>query len=166
MKTVILMRHAKADNDIDNDKARQLKPNGRTDAALMASALQKLDIMPQIIVSSDALRAQQTAEIVADTIAFGKEGIRYEKFIYDGYTSGQMVDYINQFDNEADTALIVGHNPEIGMFAINLTNASLFHFPPATTVAIDFDVDTWDKVESRCGAIRLFTYPKNEKKNK
>ncbi|MBC7912920.1 MAG: histidine phosphatase family protein, partial [Pyrinomonadaceae bacterium] len=71
MKQLLLVRHAKSDwNNSDlTDFERPLNKRGQKDAPEMAERLLHQHIIPQLIVSSPAVRALTTAEHFAD--AFG-----------------------------------------------------------------------------------------------
>ncbi|MFU8827788.1 MAG: SixA phosphatase family protein, partial [Brevefilum sp.] len=70
MKTLLLMRHAKSSWKDDNltDHARPLKKRGRKDAKRIAQVMDKNDLIPDLILSSSAVRAAETAEIIADNL--------------------------------------------------------------------------------------------------
>ena len=68
MKLLLILRHAKSswkDPDLD-DHDRPLNKRGRRDAPRMGRLLRKEDLLPDLILSSTAVRARMTAEMVAD----------------------------------------------------------------------------------------------------
>ncbi len=162
MKRLILVRHSKAEEQLgsQDDKDRNLKSRGRSDARLIAEKLLEEGIKPGLIISSSARRAMQTAQIIADSFGYTKDKINYHDFIYDGYTSGEFVTFISKMPNHIDQILVVGHNPEIAMLAINLTGGNFFHFPTTATVVIRFNIDDWKNANSREGKSEMFLYPK------
>lgn len=165
MKKLILIRHSKTENQVagQNDYFRILKPRGHNDARLIAEKLKERGIQPDLLISSPAKRAEQTANIFAQTFNYPADKIALHQFIYDGYTSGQFVTFLNQQPDELDQICVIGHNPEIAMLAINLTDGNFFHFPTTATVVINFHVDSWKEVNSREGKTELFIYPKQFK---
>ena len=67
MKKLLLIRHAKAEKDITvKDIDRPLKYIGIQDATFMAERLKERSLIPQILITSPALRTKTTAEIFAD----------------------------------------------------------------------------------------------------
>ena len=68
MKLLTLLRHAKSDWSAPyrSDFERPLKARGRRDAPLMGEYIANLDLVPDLIVSSPAERARQTAELFAE----------------------------------------------------------------------------------------------------
>lgn len=168
MKTIIIMRHGKAEDysHSKDDKHRSLVDIGREDAHLVGRFLHERNIIPQIILTSDATRADQTARCIAEEINFPTNKIIHEPFIYNGYTTEIMIEYINNnVDNTADCMLIVGHNPDIAYAAGNMSNTQISHFPTAACVIFDFNAEKWTDIHSREGEIRLSVTPKSLKFN-
>ncbi|MGV8828708.1 MAG: SixA phosphatase family protein [Breznakibacter sp.] len=165
MKKLILIRHSKTENLVagQSDYFRPLKPRGHNDARLIAEKLKEKGLTPDLLISSPAKRAEQTAQIFAQTFNYPADKIALHQFIYDGYTSGEFVTFLNQQSDEHELICVIGHNPEIAMLAINLTDGNFFHFPTTATVVINFHVDSWKEVNSREGKTELFIYPKQFK---
>ena len=165
MKRLILIRHSKTEIIYDGigDFERQLKSRGRTDAKLVASHLKRKGFIPQLIVSSFAVRAIQTAEVMSKVFNYPIEKIQKESFLYDGFTTSEFIDFINNTDNSIDTVAVIGHNPEIALTGMNLTDKDFFHFPTTATVIIDYDVDNWKDIEVREGSTKHFVTPRNLK---
>ncbi|TLX72854.1 phosphoglycerate mutase [Labilibacter sediminis] len=163
MKRLILVRHAKTEQIYDYSKSdfdRKLLPRGHKDSAIVANQLKQKGLSPDLFVTSKAKRALETAEIYANILDFPPEDIQKEQFIYDGYTTSQMIDFIGGFDNNKETAIIFGHNPNIASFIVNLIPEDLWHFPTSCTTVINFNVENWDEIEAREGKMELYIYPK------
>jgi phosphohistidine phosphatase len=82
MKTIYLLRHAKAEvrDEKASDKERKLVQSGIEDARTVAKNLREEGIMPQLILSSDTPRALETAKIFSKKLKFeGPEIIINEK---------------------------------------------------------------------------------------
>src|SRR3990167_1594568 len=99
-KTLILVRHAKAE-DLDastsykDDFKRELTHKGKEDAREMGQRLCSMKIKPGIIISSPAVRALQTAEIIAQEIQMNKDDIIKSKNIYDS-TAQSLLEVIGE----------------------------------------------------------------------
>ena len=66
MKTLLILRHAKTQSDAPaGDHARELTERGHRNAAAMGAYIHNLTRPPDAIITSDATRALQTAEVVA-----------------------------------------------------------------------------------------------------
>ncbi|MCU4175135.1 SixA phosphatase family protein [Carboxylicivirga sp. N1Y90] len=163
MKTLILMRHAKTEQleygTSKSDFERELKPRGYKDIKLIASEIIRFESIPDLIISSTASRAKQTAQNLAEHLSYDQSLIRYEQFIYDGYTTTDFLSFMEQLDSKYDTIAVVGHNPEIAMMAVNLCNDNIFHFPTSATISISFDQQSWKEIKAREGKTNWFTYP-------
>jgi phosphohistidine phosphatase len=164
MKTLILIRHAKTEQlgylSSKSDFERALKPRGYNDTKLIAKDLINRGTKPHLLISSKAIRAKQTAHLLAEQLNINKEEVRLEQFLYDGYTTSELLSYLEQFGKKHDSIMIVGHNPEIAMTAISLTDSDYLHFPTTGTIAISFDVDNWEDINAREGKIEWFITPK------
>ena len=75
MKTILLLRHGKSDwGDPDlEDFERPLSPRGKKDAPRMGKVLLQYNLLPDLIVSSPAERAKQTARRIATACGYTEE---------------------------------------------------------------------------------------------
>ena len=166
MKKLILVRHAKTEQLYDYSKSdfdRKLLPRGHKDAAIIAKELEKKGHIPDLFVSSSAKRAMQTAEIFCEYLDYDTDNIREEQFIYDGYTTADMIKYLGRFDEKHDTIIVFGHNPDIAGFTVNMVEEDLYHFPTSCTTVIRFNVNSWKDIEPRNGDVAAYMYPKQFK---
>ncbi len=162
MKKIILVRHAKTEQIYDNSKSdfeRKLLPRGHKDAIIIAEQLKSKGYFPDLFITSKAKRAKQTAKIFADHLNHQHNFIT-EQFIYSGYTTGEMINYLSKQDDNYKTIIVFGHNPDIANFTINLVNVDLWDFPTCCTIVINFDIDSWSALEARSGKTELYIYPK------
>lgn len=162
MKKLILVRHAKTEQLYDYSKSdfdRELLPRGHKDSELIARHLKAKGHLPDLMISSTAKRAQQTAILFADYFAYPKEKIQNEQFIYGGYTTSQMLRFIGGCSDAYDSIIIFGHNPDIAGFTIKLIEDDLWHFPTGCASVIAFSVDSWKDIEVRAGKLELHVYP-------
>ncbi len=163
MKKLILVRHAKTEQLYDYSKSdfeRKLLPRGHKDAALIAGQLKAKNIIPDLFISSKAKRANQTAKIFAEHLGYNSDNIIKEQFLYDGYTTGEILYYLEKYDSDYDTIIIFGHNPDIASLTTRLVTSDLWHFPTSCTTAINFDIDSWKDLEVGTGKLELYLYPK------
>jgi len=152
MKRVIIVRHAKAvPYGYDDDFTRDLTDRGVNDAQRIGKELKKMGITPDTVISSPANRALQTAFIFAENMDFDKNQIIEIEDIYHGLTTSEFLEMIKGLPENAQTAFFFGHNPAFHYFTNNLLEQFYDDMPTCSTVAIDFDVDAWKKVEARSG---------------
>lgn len=162
MKKLIIVRHAKTEQLYDYSKTdfeRKLLPKGKKDSELISKILIDKDITPDKIITSTAKRAMQTAKIFAKQMNFDSNCISTEQFIYDGYTTGDMINYLSGFDNKLNSIMLVGHNPDIGNFTSKLVSAEIWHFPTCCASVVSFDVESWKEIEVNNGILDLHIHP-------
>lgn len=110
MRTLILMRHAKAVRpaEAESDKARGLTSRGRRDAAAAGAAMEDAGLKPQTALVSTAERTRETA---AHGLQNFRLETRYEEALYHA-SPDSLWDAFSADD--ADSVVIVGHNPGVG----------------------------------------------------
>ncbi len=161
MKRVFIVRHAKAvPYGYDEDFTRDLTDRGVNDAQQIGKELKKKGIMPDSMISSPANRAIQTALIFAENMGFNKKEIVEIEDIYNGLTTSEFLDLIKELPETTETAFFFGHNPSFHYFANNLLERFYDDMPTCSTVAIDFNVDSWKNVEARSGNKAFHLIPK------
>lgn len=120
---LILMRHGIAEDGAP-DEARRLTPKGRARVRLMASLLERLDIAPDLVLSSPRVRARQTAEIVAKSLG-GSVPLQITEALDFQYGWREVAEDLNarlaSLDASA-TVLACGHQPQFG----RLVTAAIF----------------------------------------
>ena len=152
MKRIVLVRHAKAvPYGYDDDFSRDLADRGVNDAELVAKELKRQGIKPDVMISSPANRAIQTARIFAENVGFDKKKILEVENIYNGMTTSEFLDLIRELPDQAEIVFFFGHNPVFFYYAGNLLEDFRDDMPTCSTVGIDFFVDLWEKVEARSG---------------
>lgn len=161
MKRVVIVRHGKAvPYGYDDDFNRDLQPRGKSDAGLVSSELKSRNVTPDLMISSPAKRALKTARIFADNLDFSRADIREVPDIYDGLTTREFVELINELPEEAETVFFFGHNPGFYYFVSNLLKDFRNDMPTTSTVGIDFNVNNWEEVEARTGDMAFHLVPR------
>lgn len=164
MKRLLLARHAKSSWDYPelDDFERPLNARGRRDVPVMAKRLKQLEIRPDFIWSSPAIRAVMTARIYAAILKFPLHDIFYSEAMYaDAYTD--LVYAITNFSDTHSQIMLVGHNPVITSLANHLLEESLDNIPTAGVVGISFPQENWKSLISHIGKLEFFEYPKKLK---
>jgi len=83
MKNLLVLRHAKSswnDPALD-DHERPLNKRGRRDGPRMGELVREYGLIPDLVIASDAVRAQLTAETVADAARYAGE-ILLDRHLY------------------------------------------------------------------------------------
>jgi phosphohistidine phosphatase len=162
MKTLILVRHAKSswDSPGQSDSERPLNERGRKDAPEMAKRLKERGIKVDLLVTSPAKRARQTAKLFAEEYGIKKEDILVIEDLYMA-TQPAFKAAINRLDNRFEIVLLFSHNPGITEFASSLTNVSIDDMPTCAMYALQVGADKWKDFEEAEKQFLFFDYPKN-----
>lgn len=163
MKRLLLCRHAKSSwKDITlSDIDRPLNKRGRRDAPVMGGRLADRGLQFDLIVSSPAKRALATARRMAKQVGYAKKNIAVIDEMY-GAEPEELLEIVRGLDNTCQTVCLVGHNPEITIFATYLGELDIHNVPTCGMVAFEFKVGTWDMVGRKNAKVLFFDYPKNE----
>ena len=162
-KKSLIVRHAKSDwgqaglKDFD----RPLNARGKKNAPEMGKHLAKKGIKPDAIISSPALRAITTCEIISGELGF-ENNIILEPKIYEA-SAQTLLNIINNFNNTDDLVVLFGHNNGITDLAIYLSDADIFNIPTCGMVLIEFPFYDWKMVSKSTGNVLFFDFPKNLK---
>lgn len=160
MKTLYLMRHAKASHNMHGiaDIHRPLLDEGVAAARLVADRLKEIKINIRHIISSPALRAIGTAEAIANSFGLKKDDIQIYQDLYKADTPA-FEDCIYSLPDEWDHILIVSHNPGISAFAADLA-AIGEDLPTAGLVSLTFNMDKWINLFGVKPVLDFFLHPK------
>lgn len=171
MKTLYFMRHAKSDwsDGTLSDHDRPLNARGRRAAAKMGAILQRLDVNPDVVLCSTAVRACETLSRVMSAGNFNWPIVK-EQRLY-GAGADAILQVIRQQPATSSSILLVGHNPGFEDLVVGLsdpaTNISSYmrikkKYPTAAFAAVMFDVDVFQDVSLGRGTLRQFIKPKDK----
>lgn len=161
MKTLFLVRHAKASKDDPElpDQERPLTERGENDAPKMGKRLAKRGVKPDLIVSSPAKRALVTAEAIARTLDYKPKDIMTNNELYVS-EADNLLDIIHGFDDKLEDVMLVGHNPALDELAHRLSS-KIDHLPTCAVVRLSFDTQSWSAVGTTKPAKVQLDYPKS-----
>jgi phosphohistidine phosphatase len=161
MKTLILLRHAKALKESDDlsDHNRQLSDKGKEDAKVMSESLKKENFIPELIVSSTAKRTHKTAKIIQENLVLKPSSLLLESDLYEATTS-DILHVIRSLSDNLNTVMLVGHNPSFtGMIGL-LSQTFIENLPTSGIAVIQFNFPTWKLIQNKSGNLVWFMYPK------
>lgn len=163
MKTLYLARHAKSSWDhVDlKDFERPLNERGAVDAPAMGRVLKSMAVLPDLIVSSPALRATTTAMTIAEGIGY-PGNVEINVRLYQSYTAG-LWKLVKSLPDVYASVMLIGHNPSFTYFVNELIPDEIENIPTCGTVAIQFPVSEWKQVGRKSGRLVFFEYPKKNK---
>lgn len=119
---MILLRHAKTEQQASSDRVRELTPHGRRDATAAGSWLRDHDLVPDLVLVSPAARALATARLACERLPVEPE-IRVVEELY-GASVGEALDVLTGVDDEVRRLLLVGHNPTMEDLASELQDGA------------------------------------------
>ncbi|MGI8733590.1 MAG: SixA phosphatase family protein [Pyrinomonadaceae bacterium] len=159
MKTLLLMRHAKAAAAISSlaDFDRPLTDEGRRAAELIGELILRRKVMTDLALSSPALRARETIDIVMKAARLHPE-LRYDQRIYEAGPLG-LLEVIHEIEEDRNRVLLVGHNPGIEEL-LEMLIGRVEHLATGTLAKIDFEANKWSEAGGRKGNLDWLVQPK------
>jgi phosphohistidine phosphatase len=157
MKKLIAVRHAKSDwVDLSlKDYDRPLND------PLMGARILTQFGLPDLIMSSTALRAKQTAEAIAEACAYGSEKIVWHDSLY--HAGPKVIeDRILETDDAVQTLLFVCHNPGITFFINSLCGPVTNDLPTCGVVVFEVEAEHWSDFAMASKRFVDFDYPKRK----
>ncbi len=119
MRTLLLLRHAKSswDDSALSDHARPLNARGRLAAAAMAQEMRRIGLAPEHVMVSSARRTLQTLAALdpwdAPPRIFPLDSLYLAP-------AADLLDAVNAVPPGVRCVLLVGHNPGLHEFALQL----------------------------------------------
>ena len=162
MKQLFLIRHAKSswkDSEVA-DFERKLNPRGKKNAPEMGKRLKKRNFIPDLIISSPAKRAIDTAKRIAKEIGFDIKSIKIEPKLYEASYEG-FLSVIHSIDTNFNKVYIIGHNPSITEVVNELGDKSVNNVPTCGVTGISFNAAQWNEIVYR-GSTFFYDFPKNK----
>lgn len=160
MKRIILVRHGKsAWNDPNlSDHDRPLADRGLKNVPEMGFRLIEKGILPDLILSSTATRAAQTAEILAEILHIPKSKVEYDKNLYHASYS-TILKCIQRQDDSNEVIFLVGHNPGMNDF-IDYFGGNLDNLPTSGQYGLLIDADHWIQLRRGNAKTWFMDFPK------
>lgn len=146
MKTLYLVRHAKSSRDdlAVPDHDRPLNERGRRQAPEMGRRLAHRNVKPDVILSSSALRALTTAQLVAGEVGYATHDIAVDKRLY-ASTAESLLSVVRGLDNKLGSAMMFGHNPEMSELASVLSEDNV-EMRTCAIVELRYDTKSWGDI--------------------
>ena len=165
---LLLLRHAKSSWSLDGlvDSERPLNKRGKEASRIIGDYIAKRDLLPDVVVSSPALRARETLagldERWPDSVP-----VVFEPVIY-GASASELLSCIQAQTKGVQTILVVGHNPGIESLALSLDPngpdklvGKITKNFPTCALAIFRCGDSWTRLLAGKTILEDFVEPKN-----
>jgi len=105
--------------------------------------MKRKNVQPDLILSSPAIRARATIEIVLESAQLKAE-LRYDERLYLASVA-HLLAIVRQFEDQRDTIMLVGHNSGTEDLLHRLTGVQGV-MPTGALAKIALDVDKWSEV--------------------
>jgi phosphohistidine phosphatase len=159
MKTLFLLRHAKAENGSAGspDFDRALNDRGRKEAQAVGTFIQKQNLVLDLVLSSTAKRARETTELVLASANLAVE-MRYDQRLYEAGPL-RLLEVISQIEEGRSSVLLVSHNPGMEEL-LQLLTGRLERMATGTLAKIDLKVARWNQALEEKGSLDWMVKPK------
>lgn len=160
-RLLLICRHAQSswDDAAVRDFDRPLNRRGERDAPEMGRRLLQHGVQPDLIITSPAKRALQTARYYADQLAYPLDRLQAEPLVYLASVH-QLIGLLETVDPKVRTLLAVGHNPAITNLANMLGGLHIDSIPTGGIVALAFHQPSWQGLAPDTGQLVFVDYPK------
>jgi phosphohistidine phosphatase len=162
-RQLTLLRHAKSSWDLADikDKDRPLNERGEHDAPLIGARLRARGARPTLILTSPAVRARRTAQIIAREIGYPLEFLQREDDLYLA-SADEIIAVLARQDSSYRDVIVCGHNPGLSELANRLTGAGLDEMPTTGVVVIGLNLTNWADLDGAEGELLLFDFPRRK----
>jgi phosphohistidine phosphatase len=160
MRVLYLNRHAKSSwsQPYNTDAERPLNKRGKVNALFMGKRFAQ-ETRVDLILSSPAKRALQTANYFAEALGIADSDIAIESGIY-GASVGEMMTIINALDQGHEHVIIFGHNPTFSDLAAHIDHNHDLDMVTCARVKLEFEVESWDEIGANSGTLMYHDYPR------
>jgi phosphohistidine phosphatase len=161
MKTLYIVRHAKSswDDPTLGDEQRPLMEKGVQRTEKVIGLLKDKDIGLQLIVSSHAVRAYETARLFARGLGYPEKEIQQRSTLY--HTSEETIlSEVHRLPDEIHSVMMVGHNPGFTQFVNYLTQEEIDWLGTSAVARLDFKTDRWSQAGKSNCVLRFLISPR------
>jgi phosphohistidine phosphatase len=159
MKRLLIMRHAKSDWNAGapSDHERPLNKRGTAAAITMGKVLANIDEVPDLIYTSSAVRATETALLASEAGGWRAPTVEFDELY--GTSPAGTLEIAAAAPDDVERLMLVGHQPTWGYLVHALTGAAA-QIKTATVVAIDLPVARWDDAPQSTGTLAYLLQPR------
>ncbi|MEA3502133.1 MAG: histidine phosphatase family protein [Actinomycetota bacterium] len=159
MLRLMLFRHGKSDwnTTTRGDRDRPLSPRGERAAATMGLVLRKMGEVPDLVVSSPAVRAEATAALARISGGWDSR-LEISDELY-GAGPETALGVAARCGGDAERLMLVGHEPTWSLLAERITGGHIT-VKTATVLAFDLNAASWATVERVGGSLAFALHPR------
>ena len=119
---------------------------------------------PSLVITSPAIRALETARIVAEIIGYPLEFVQRETALYLA-SPANILRVLARQDTACNDILLCGHNPGLTDLANKLTGADIENIPTCGLVVIEAAINEWRQLRSGAALVAV-DFPRNPQQAK
>lgn len=163
LRRLYIIRHAKSSWDHHGleDIDRPLASRGIRNAKDMAGRLLKAGLIPQVLFTSPANRALNTALLMSSKWKLDPEQLQVHELLYDAYVS-DIQKVVSRAPSHISDLAIYGHNPAFTAYANIFLDFQLDNLPTAGVVVVSLESDSWEDIGSHHVKETHLDYPKRK----
>ena len=163
MKKIILMRHAKSSwrNPGLTDLLRGLNRRGKNDAPIMGARLAARGAELDRIISSPAVRALRTAEMIMMAIGHPLDELIIDESLYLASVD-EIFSVIHNLPDYLGQVMLIGHNPGMTNLVNTLCAFYLDNLPTCGIFELNYKINSWPQVGDVVPESTYFDYPKKQ----
>ncbi|BCA63197.1 phosphohistidine phosphatase [Sphingomonas sp. HMP9] len=169
MKTLTLLRHAKSgwDDPVARDFDRPLNAKGKRAAAMVGRHMRTLGLTFDHAIASPAVRVSETLEQIES--GYGRTiAPTLDRRVYLA-SAATLLDVVHGFPGDAESALLVGHNPGLEDLVLMLVadgadplrDAVEDKYPTASIAELQFDTADWADIATGTARLTRFIRPRD-----
>lgn len=153
----MVLRHGKSDWSAGQpDHERPLNPRGERQAGEVGVLLDGAGHVPELILTSTAVRARTTAEHVLASTGWTTPLVE-EPRLYES-TADRTIARLRSVDDEVSTVMVVGHQPTWSVLVERLTG-TMPDMRTSAAAVIDLPLDSWAHLDEGTGHFRELLRP-------
>jgi phosphohistidine phosphatase len=158
MPDLLLFRHGKSDWDapFGYDRERPLAERGIRAARTMGRLLTLAHQVPDLVLTSPAVRARTTAELAAEAGEWAAPIVAVDAFY--GAGPGAVIDVLRDAGGDAERVMAVGHEPTWSHTASLLIGGGSIRVVTGAVAAVE--VTTWAGLSPGGGRLRWMLVPR------
>jgi len=160
-RRLFIIRHGKSswDNEGLDDIDRPLAERGIRGAHDMAQRLSEMELVPDLILSSPASRALNTALIMSRVWALEPGAIQIHDALYDAFIK-EIEQVVASAPDDVLNLAIFGHNPSFTIYANRFLDETLDNLPTAGVVIVTLEASGWKEISRTHVKETFLDFPK------
>jgi len=164
MKTVYFVTNAKSEKVTSKktDYACRITEKGKSETlSLLKTFTGDKDFKCDRIITSVALRAFDTASLIAGRTGFKKEEIIINEYLYQNCSFDTVKKMFDAMDNSTTSVIVVGHSSSLSETVNKLFPEFTMKMPESAAVCVNFNTDTWSEIFNAVPSLKFYHFIKN-----